>query len=652
MWACGQLAIRHHIKAQCYSSWRNARPQPVHVEASDLSSFSRMPSTRTSVVVARVIPLGPPQSHKRPSRRTLQDMVVASRPAYERRRRQEEKLSNFTTGAARTSSEVLPRRPDPERLRLRFIIDDFIKGGLAALAGTRTKFLEDRGTALSDIERWAKVVAAETVDEALPFMTGGLPAYVLMACLRKPTSSGPVVHQMLEMVGKSMPELDGHSVWEAIQLLIKHAVLTDASLLVPICTLLCKSLPRARHLEKIFSDLLVVLDKITDRRTERFCAVQAVKIVRTQMVKRRINFSHKDINILIKLRLRRKETGRHVRSRDLIKPTKVLDPVTNLPYTVAQRNMIVRRFKQHDSIQSLLLLIPRLSCQGFEEVWTTLMARRDSTPRVVRLCLRTIKQGELKPSLTLVAFMLRSAIGFGPLIQRIIDMVTRHQLQLTSGAALELVRHMARYDPLSLFNMLHPESEHLSQEILSNSHIWAEAVRKLNSERVKRFRTAGQHALVISLLLKRLKKCNVPLSTSLLSALVDAALYSGQQSMLGGKSNILWITELFRDHVDHGDQPELLQARQPLWRTYMRFLVAAEQVDLLEQTMEGMLATGSPISTRQVTLFALGLWESGDVERMGHWEERLAEYGLCWPPEEQVFALKGRLEAGLFELFR
>jgi hypothetical protein len=325
------------------------------------------------------------------------------------------------------------------------------------------------------------------------------------------------------------------------------------------------------------------------------------------------------------------------------------------PTNRSQRDLILKRLKGDYEPRKLLHLMFRLRIQGLEEVWLTLLAREDSSAdkkKTAYSCLACLKKGKLNATPKLLAHLLRAARGDRALVQQILTLVKKRGLPLPSSAGIELVRHFALVDLEGLFDVLRPETNLLSKHALCDPSTWSTALRALNYARAQRLHSAAQHAALMSLYTERFSLHRVAMTTSLLSALCEAALYSGERGLWQGKDSLLHVATLFKNHVDMGGQPWLLQASRSLWEEYMQLLVAGEQIDLLEQAVEGMLDTDMQVDGRNLGLFALGLLEAGDLDKLAYWQERLGEHGVSWPDDDHVFGLKSHLEARTFSLFR
>lgn len=168
---------------------------------------------------------------------------------------------------------------------------------------------------------------------------------------------------------------------------------------------------------------------------------------------------------------------------------------------------------------------------------------------------------------------------------------------------------------------------------------------------------AAAHARHLSRLVPAITAGEVDCDDGLLRTMARALLASGAGGRWGRRQPGDVLSHVFNSlvlpHEANGNSSLGVQRLDDkTWRAYLICAVAEERDDELCRAMARLLASGLTPSSSVVGVFAIGVWEAGDVDLIYDWQRHLEQLGVAWPDSGQVFAAKRHLERRELLLYR
>ncbi|BFZ56465.1 hypothetical protein PYCC9005_003511 [Savitreella phatthalungensis] len=143
---------------------------------------------------------------------------------------------------------------------------------------------------------------------------------------------------------------------------------------------------------------------------------------------------------------------------------------------------------------------------------------------------------------------------------------------------------------------------------------------------------------------------------SIVRSLSRACIAAGHVSMWQGRRPIdLLLLTMEACVARHFESPGRPAIDDRTLQFTMSCLLAEERHEDMERWMNYALERYNPApSHRLIAMFALGMWEGGDVELLYDWQRRIEGHRAkpVWPDSSQVFALKQQLEESVLARYR
>ncbi|CCG80680.1 protein of unknown function [Taphrina deformans PYCC 5710] len=290
-------------------------------------------------------------------------------------------------------------------------------------------------------------------------------------------------------------------------------------------------------------------------------------------------------------------------------------------------------------------------------VWRTVLSNYRRTHEAVDLCLHFVKSEKLTMTTYLAGLLLQACKSEASLVQvgRICQTAVSRSVPFDTFLWVEYLKRIIwSGNPGEAVSIVavEPGGNHLldmDPAVRRDPRVWNATLQALNQQ-VKQGNLAAQkHARYLGMMVKGLREFEVVYSQSLMWCILEAAIYSGSR-MWAKRHSCDTIVAIFEHEVDMiGNEPWKIPGNDLLWHAYMKVLVANEETTRLSDAMRRLLGTGLSPSRRLMRTFALGLWESGNIQLLEYWRKYFEEEtDLAWPESDDVFATRRALRLRYF----
>ena len=520
------------------------------------------------------------------------------------------------------------------------------------------QWLGAKGYSITDVKTWQKLLQAPMYDHSIAITTRIMPAYVLLRLIEKTCHSRELFLKYLELWHASRASLDDSSQFHGLRKLIRAALKIDPALLSALDNMI-SDLPSSTT-GFMFNRLL----RITASQLRRHSAVGKFQSTITrEMSSRHLHLNTEGCEALI--------TG----CADLSGQADMLAELHAMGTTSSKSYLLDHSlFKQprmrgkHINAEVLPAIRSAASLNDVvgiiesdlpnlkdHRIWAELLARKDFSHDISKIFLDLVHNGTLTLSSFLCGMLFRSARNRGDL-DDYCTIALEAKTPFTSFVWLEYLRGLVKFgdiqEALSIVSNEPGGNFLLDLAPISrrDPRIWSMLVNELNFMRRSSKISATKYVRDIGALYQGSQSHGVPISPPLLIAFANAALLSGSRRWQGIHCCDA-VVKLFESNYHEGSALGKFTDLSRLWRPYMIVLLANEEVDRLIDAMRCIIDSKQQPDRFNLSTFALGIWESGQIELIDEWQSYIDEIGLQWPTAEQTFRHRTRLNSNELRFF-